>query len=107
MCQVGKIRYVLLQYTSHGRASERWSIGFDLGLLSGRPEFESDHSTEILRSLSWFGSLFNIGILTLPLAETANILQCLALSMDEQYAVWYQHATKVPWLLAQKGFDDQ
>ena len=41
------------------------------------------------------------------LLKHANILQCLALSMDEQYAVWYQHATKVPWPLAQKGFDDQ
>ena len=53
------------------------------------------------------GILQTVESLPRLLLRHANILQCLALSMDEQYAVWYQHATKVPWLLAQKGFDDQ
>ena len=40
-------------------------------------------------------------------AECVTSVQLVALRMVRQYAVRYQHATKVPWLLAQKGFDDQ
>ncbi len=63
--------------------------------------------TEICEVYPGLGILQTVESLPRLLLRHANILQCLALSMDEQYAVWYQHATKVPWLLAQKGFDDQ
>ena len=61
----------------------------DLGLI---------RRIEILRSLSWFGHsstpMESLPLLTPPLAETANVLQCLALSMDEQYAILYNISVK-------------
>ena len=76
-------------------------LGSTSAFCQGNPGSNPITAPKILRSLSWFG--LSSTVESLP----CLLLQCLALSMDEQYAVWYQHATKVLWLLAQKGFDDQ
>lgn len=55
-------------------SSERWSSGFNLGLPSGRPGFESSSRHRNLRSLSWFGysstPVESLPLLTPPLTET-------------------------------------
>ena len=73
----------------------------------GDPGLNPVAGTKICEVYPSLGILQTVESLPRLLLRHANILQCLALSMDEQYAVWYQHATKVPWLLAQKGFYDQ
>ena len=48
-----------LSSTPVENSSERWSIGLDLGLLSGRPGFESHSRHRNLGSLCWFGHSLN------------------------------------------------